>query len=214
MRILTVEVEGFGPFKTRQRVDFDAFASDGIFLISGRTGAGKTSILDAVCFALYGSAPRYDGGSPRLRSDHVGPGEPTSVTLDFEVNGTEYRIIRSPDYLRPKARGEGFTLQKATAELSVKRADGSWEGIAARPVDVAAQIEQIVQLTRDQFLQVILLAQNRFHEFLLAESENRQKLLRTLFGTRRFDQYDQQLQERRRTLDAQLHDASKDLVPT
>ncbi|WP_166866522.1 AAA family ATPase [Salinibacterium sp. ZJ70] len=211
MRILTVEVEGFGPFKSRQLIDFDAFASDGIFLIGGRTGAGKTSILDAVCFALYGSAPRYDGGSPRLRSDHVGPDEPTRVTLVFEVGGTEYRITRTPDYQRPKARGEGLTLQKATAELSVRHADGAWEGIAARPVDVAAQIERIVQLTRDQFLQVILLAQNRFHEFLLAESENRQKLLRTLFGTRRFDEYDQQLQERRKAVDEQLRDAGRDL---
>lgn len=211
MRILSVEVEGFGPFKTRQRVDFDAFAADGIFLIGGKTGAGKTSILDAVCFALYGSAPRYGGGSQRLRSDHVGPGEVTSVTLEFEVNGTTYRITRTPEYERPKERGTGMTLQKATAQLFVQHADGQWEGIAARPVDVAGHIERIVQLTRDQFLQVILLAQNRFHEFLLAESENRQKLLRTLFGTRRFDDYDQQLQERKREVDEQFQAASGSL---
>lgn len=211
MRILSVEVEGFGPFKTRQRVDFDAFAADGIFLIGGRTGAGKTSILDAVCFALYGSAPRYGGGSQRLRSDHVGPGEVTSVTLEFEVNGTTYRITRTPEYERPKERGTGMTLQKASAQLYVQHTDGEWEGIAARPVDVAGQVERIVQLKADQFLQVILLAQNRFHEFLLAESEDRRKLLRTLFGTRRFEEYDQQLQERRREVDERFQAASGSL---
>src|SRR5690606_4319138 len=137
---------------------FDAFAVDGIFLIGGKTGAGKTSILDAVCFALYGNAPRYGGGSQRLRSDHVGPGEVTSVTLEFEVNGTTYRITRTPEYERPKERGTGMTLQKASAQLYVQHADGEWEGIAARPVDVAGHVERIVQLKADQFLQVILLA--------------------------------------------------------
>ena len=76
MRIHRLEVEGFGPFRDRQTVDFDAFADEGIFLISGRTGSGKSSILDAVCFALYGNAPRYEEGDKRLRSDHSAPGDP------------------------------------------------------------------------------------------------------------------------------------------
>ena len=87
MRIHRIEIEGFGPFRARQTVDLDAYAGDGIFLISGRTGAGKSSILDAICFALYGSAPRYeDGGEKRLRSDHAEPEDSTEVALEF-TNG-------------------------------------------------------------------------------------------------------------------------------
>nr|WP_246286996.1 SMC family ATPase [Schumannella luteola] len=200
---MRVEMEGFGPFKSRQEVDFTAFADDGIFLIGGRTGAGKTSILDAICFALYGRAPRYDGASPRLRSDHCLPDDPTSVVLEFEAGAEVYRLTRSPEYERPARRGGGLTTQAPTAVLEVRRGD-EWEGLAAKPRDVGIAVDDIVQLSREQFQQVILLAQNRFHEFLLADSDNRQRLLRTLFGTERFEDYDRRLQERRKALDDEL----------
>ncbi len=203
MRVGSLAITAFGPFKHRQEIDFARFRDDGLFLITGRTGAGKSSILDAICFALYGSVPRYDGSEPRLRSDHASPDEPTSVELEFSVNHVDYRVVRGPAYDRPKRTGTGTTQQKATAELFMRGEQG-WEGISARPVDVARDIERIVGLTRDQFLQVILLAQNRFQEFLLAKNEDRQRVLRSLFATHRFLDFETTLGARRAALDAEL----------
>ncbi|SFN83820.1 AAA family ATPase [Mycetocola miduiensis] len=203
MKIQRLTVAGFGPYKDEQRIDFERFDDDGIFLITGKTGAGKSSLLDAICFALYGSAPRYDGAQPKLRSDYCELGDPTWVELEFRISGTSYRVRRAPEYERPKKSGSGTTVEKATAELFVKNND-LWEGVAARPVDVARELEVILGLTKDQFLQVILLAQNRFQEFLLAKNDERQAVLRTLFGTKRFEQVELALTDRRKQLASAL----------
>lgn len=203
MKIQQLTLAGFGPYKDEQHIDFERFDDDGIFLITGKTGAGKSSLLDAICFALYSGVPRYDGTQARLRSDYCEPGDPTWVELQFSVNGTSYRVRRAPEYDRPKARGTGTTTQKTTAEL-FQRKDGVWEGIAARPVDVATELDAILGLTKDQFLQVILLAQNRFQQFLLAKNDERQAVLRTLFGTQRFEQMEFALVSRSKSLAAQL----------
>ncbi|REJ04957.1 SMC family ATPase [Microbacterium bovistercoris] len=203
MRLHRLEVEGFGPFRARQVVDFDAFADDGIFLIGGRTGAGKSSILDAVCFGLYGGVPRYDGGEKRLRSDHSEPDEPTEVVVEFSTVAGRFRVTRSPEYLRPAKRGGGLTKQTAAVALE-ERTDAGWVGRAARAVDVANELSDILQLTQEQFLQVILLAQNRFADFLLSDSRDRQKLLRRLFGTERFEDYQSRFDERRRAAEQAL----------
>lgn len=197
MRLHRLEVEGFGPFRTRQVVDFDTFADDGIFLIAGRTGAGKSSILDAVCFGLYGGVPRYDGGEKRLRSDHSEPDDISEVVVEFSTPSGRYRVTRSPEYLRPAKRGGGMTKQAAAVSLE-EHGTAGWVGRAARAVDVGNELDEILQLSREQFLQVILLAQNRFSEFLLANSKDRQALLRRLFGTERFDDVQARFDERRR----------------
>ncbi|WP_203137368.1 AAA family ATPase [Microbacterium sp. JZ31] len=212
MRIHRVEIEGFGPFRTRQVVDLDTYSGDGIFLIAGRTGAGKSSILDAICFALYGTAPRYeDGGDKRLRSDHAEPEDRTQVALEFTNGDRTWRIERSPEFFRPKKRGEGVTPQKAEARM-FERIDGEWVGRAARPVDVANLVEEEIGLTQQQFLQVILLAQGRFARFLLADVTDRQKLLRTLFGTKRFEEYEKALDERRKEALARVEHESQALI--
>ncbi|MFJ6653731.1 AAA family ATPase [Microbacterium sp. NPDC091313] len=197
MKLHRLELEGFGPFLRRQSVDFDAFADDGLFLIAGRTGAGKSSILDGVCFALYGGVPRYEGGDKRLRSDHCAPDDPTEVTLEFSTAGRRWRITRSPQYDRPKSRGTGLTTQQPQALLEVRDGE-AWTGVAARPRDVGERLDEILGLSQQQFLQVILLAQNRFARFLLAANDERQGLLRTLFGTRTYEQYAESLEERRK----------------
>lgn len=208
MKIHRLEIEGFGPFRDRQVVDFDAFADDGIFLISGRTGAGKSSILDAVCFALYGSVPRYEDGDKRLRSDHSESGDKTLVTLEFSSGTDRWRIERAPEFARPKRRGAGTTNQPAEARMAKwvasSSGEGGWQGQAARPVDVGVLLDEIIGLNQQQFLQVILLAQNRFARFLLAKNDERQSLLRTLFGTRTFDAYEKALDARRRDAEAAL----------
>lgn len=198
-----LEIEGFGPFRRPQIVDFDAFADDGIFVISGRTGAGKSSILDAICFALFGSAPRYDTGEKRLRSDHSGADEPTLVALEFSAGGERWRVERSPEYERAKRTGTGTTTAPPQARLFVWAGEG-WEGRAARPRDVGEALHDILPLTQEQFLQVILLAQNRFAKFLLAGHGERQALLRTLFGTRRFEEYEHALEHRRKDSEARV----------
>lgn len=210
MKLHRLELEGFGPFRDRQTVDFDAFADDGIFLIAGRTGAGKSSVLDGVCFALYGSVPRYEGSDRRLRSDHCAPEDPTSVALEFSAAGARWRLTRSPEYERPKLRGTGMTTEPHRAEL-LQWVDERWIGRAARPVDVAHEIDELLGLNQQQFLQVILLAQNRFAEFLLARSDDRQKLLRRLFGTRTYEDYQGALDQRRKDAEAAVA-ASDELV--
>lgn len=197
MRLHRLEVEGFGPFRERQVVDFDAFADDGIFLIAGRTGAGKSSILDAVCFGLYGGVPRYESGDKRLRSDHCEPDDISEVVVEFSTTAGRFRVIRSPEYQRPAKRGGGMTKQAQSVSLD-EWTDAGWVGRAARAVDVGHELDAILQLSREQFLQVILLAQNRFSEFLLANSKDRQALLRRLFGTERFEDVQARFDERRR----------------
>jgi exonuclease SbcC len=203
MRLHRLEVEGFGPFRARQSVDFDAFADDGIFLIAGRTGAGKSSILDAVCFGLYGGVPRYEGGEKRLRSDHCEPDDPSEVVVEFSTPAGRFRVTRSPEYLRPAKRGGGLTKQASAVALE-EWTDAGWIGRAARAVDVGNELDEILQLSREQFLQVILLAQNRFSEFLLANSKDRQALLRRLFGTQRFEDVQARFDERRRAAEQAL----------
>src|SRR3954451_4165454 len=192
MRLHRLEVEGLGPFRTRQSVDFDAFADDGIFLIAGRTGAGKSSILDAVCFAPYGAVPRFEKRESQVRSQHCGPGDPSEVELEFQVRDVVYRIRRTPRYERLKRSGTGTTTAEPEAELAVVEADGP-RIVATRPKEVGIALAELLPISRDQFLQVVLLAQNRFQEFLLAPTDKRRDLLRTLFGTDRFQRLERDL---------------------
>lgn len=203
MRILHLDIEGFGPFRDRQQLDFARAAESGILLITGRTGAGKSSLLDAVSFALYGAVPRYDGQVGRVRSDHLAPDAVTRVTLEFEIGAERFRIERQPEWSRPKKRGTGTTLQKQEAALwHWDETAQEWDGLASRPVDVAAELRTVLSLTHEQFLQVVLLAQGGFQRFLQAGDQERQDTLRTLFRTQRFAEVEDFLAERRKALEA------------
>jgi exonuclease SbcC len=235
VRINRLTIAGFGPYKTAQHIDFDAFADDGIFLITGNTGAGKSSILDAICFALYASVPRYEGTQQQLRSDYCEPGDPTYVELWFSTGGQQYRVRRSPDYEQPKKRGEGTTKRPTAAELYIRVGDSSgagagagtvgspetdagpadeaeWQGVAAIPRDVGIALDTILGLSKDQFLQVILLAQNRFQKFLQAKNDERQSVLQSLFGTRRFADIERALVERRKALEVRQRESATQIA--
>src|SRR3954462_15748069 len=115
MRLHRLEVAAFGPYVGREVVDFDVLGADGLFLLHGDTGAGKTTLLDAVAFALFGVVPGARGEVKRLRCDFADPDEPTEVLLELTVQGQRMRLVRSPEYRRPKRRGEGTTVQPAKA---------------------------------------------------------------------------------------------------
>ncbi|MET0822586.1 MAG: SMC family ATPase [Aeromicrobium sp.] len=208
MKIHQVTMTGFGPYRDTETVDFDAFDDDGIFLITGRTGAGKTSILDAVTYALFGSIPRYDGGAgEKVRSDHIGPTDPCRVTIELSTADGRFRVTRSPAYQRPKQRGTGTTTAPPTFELARLVGDG-WEVVESKTGNAEVRIEEIVRLSAKQFQQVILLAQGQFQEFLVATSDKRRELLRMLFDTRRFADYSEALDARARTLGERLASSS------
>ncbi|GMA27413.1 AAA family ATPase [Arenivirga flava] len=194
MRILRLTFAGLGPYRGEQTIDFAALQHDGLYLIAGRTGAGKSTILDAITFALYGSVPRFDHGEKHLRSDHAGPADETFAELEFEAAGHRYRLRRSPEYQRPKTRGEGLTRQAAKAVLE-RLGPGEPQGwTSAR--EIGDVVQQVVGVNGEEFLQVTLLAQGRFSEFLLARNDDRQRLLRRLFGTHRFDRLRQRIVDR------------------
>lgn len=204
MRIHRVDLTGFGPYRDTESVNFEEFADDGVFLITGRTGAGKSSLLDAITFALFGSIPRYDAQpGTKVRSDHLGPLDPCEVSVEFTVGHQRYRVRRTPEWQRPKQRGEGTTKQAATAELAELVGD-QWQVTESQVRNVGLAISEILRLSGPQFLQVILLAQGQFQEFLVADSTTRRDLLRSLFRTQRFTDYSQALDDRARALGSAL----------
>jgi exonuclease SbcC len=189
-----LELCAFGPYAGREVVDFDLLGADGLFLLHGETGAGKTTLLDAVAFALFGRVPGARGDVKRLRYDNADPDLPTEVVLELSVQGQRLRLARSPEYDRPKRRGDGFTTQKATASLTWLSSDA--EGIT-RNDEVARTVERLLGMTAEQFFQVVLLPQGEFARFLRADTSEREKLLEKLFGTQRFHDVEQWFRDRR-----------------
>ncbi|UOW00985.1 AAA family ATPase [Agrococcus sp. SCSIO52902] len=182
MRLLRLELAGFGPYRDRFEIDFASFDADGLYLIAGPTGAGKSTILDAITYALYGGAPRYAKGAAHLRSDLAGPADLTWVELEVAVGDRILRVRRTPEYERPKLRGTGLTKERATATLWERDGDG-WRTLATSVDDASAEVVRSLGLRKDEFLKVILLAQGGFAEFLAASSDERKALLERLFGT-------------------------------
>ncbi|MFF8387230.1 AAA family ATPase [Streptomyces kanasensis] len=214
MRLHRLRVTGFGPFGTAQEVDFDALSAAGLFLLHGPTGAGKTSVLDAVCFALYGSVPgaRQAPGAT-LRSDHAAPGTATEVLLDLTVAGRRLEITRRPAQPRPKKRGTGFTTEKAQSWLrEYDPATGTWSGLSRSHQEIGEEVAQLIGMSRDQFCQVVLLPQGDFSRFLRADAEARGKLLGRLFDTRRFAAVEERLADLRRAAEQRVRDGDQRLL--
>lgn len=199
MRLHQLQVSAFGPFAETVEVDFDALSEAGLFLLTGPTGAGKTSVLDAVCFALYGDVPGDRGAARRLRSDHAAADAPPRVLLECTLSGRRFRIVRSPSWTRPKKRGVGTTTQPATVTLS-ERIGGAWTPLSSRLDETGHLISTVLGMNLVQFTQVAMLPQGRFQAFLRAGSDERQRLLQQLFRTGRFESVERWLRERRREL--------------
>lgn len=179
MRLHSLRITAFGPFGSTQEVDFDALSAAGIFLLHGPTGAGKTSVLDAVCYALYGAVPgaRQTPGAG-LRSDHAPVGEPTEVSLELTIGGRRLEITRLPAQPRPKKRGTGLVMEKAQSRLrEYDPRSGDWRALSRSHQEIGEEITQLVGMSREQFCQVVLLPQGDFARFLRADAEARGKLL-------------------------------------
>lgn len=202
MRPRRLEVTAFGPFAGTETVDFDVLADAGLFLVSGPTGAGKTSLLDAMCYALYGDVPG-PRSRDRLRSDHAPPALNTEVTLEFSLAEDDWRVTRKPQFERAKRRGTGTTVQKPTATLSRRHGRG-WAPVCSGVEEVAKTIAETLGLDAKQFTQVVLLPQGEVQRALRADAREREQLLSALFHTGRFSDVAERLADRARTLAAQV----------
>ncbi|WP_043465010.1 AAA family ATPase, partial [Kitasatospora sp. MBT66] len=209
MRLHRLTVTAFGPFAGPETVDFDALAAGGLFLLRGATGAGKSSVLDAVCYALYGEVPGTRRAN-RLRSDHAEPDRLTEVRLELTLGGRRLEIVRIPEQPRPKKVGTGMTVERAQTLLREWSADGAgtgaagpgWRAVSKSHQEAGEEIHRLIGMSRDQFCQVVLLPQGDFARFLRADSEERGKLLRRLFDTERFQSVEAWLAEQRRAHEA------------
>lgn len=196
MRLIHLTVQAFGPFPHRETIDFASLAAAERFLIDGPTGVGKTTIIDAITYALYSGISGEDASGGRLRCTYANPFDPTEVDLVFSVSSGTWRIMRSPAYERPKKRGEGTTSQPASQTLwrwegpadDLTVTDSPhWQVVASKANEIGSLIPQIIGLNREQFLQTIVLPQGRFATFLRASSLDRRHILTTIFGTGAFE---------------------------
>ena len=208
MRLISLKMRAFGPYAAEQSIDFGQLGASGLFLLDGPTGAGKTTVLDAITFALYGPGER--AGDDRLRSHFAQTDVEPEVELDFAVAGRRYRVTRSPEYLRPKQRGEGTTKQAAKVHLQ-RWESGRWASRSSNKGEVADELAEVLGLTREQFTQVVLLPQGEFAKFLKAGDDERRTLLTKLFGTQLYDQITAELEQRQRAAGQSL-DAARERV--
>jgi len=182
MKPLKLTLQAFGPFAAREEVDFTRLPAGALFLISGPTGAGKTSILDGITYALYGDTSGGERSAREMRSHHADDALQTEIEFEFALGERRYRVRRVPDQERAALRGSGLVKVQPKAELM--RLDGeTWTPIAQKTTEVTAQVEDLLGFKADQFRQVVLLPQGQFRKLLAAGSGEREKILETLFGT-------------------------------
>ncbi len=180
MKLHTLEMTAFGPFAGRVEISFDDLDRGAPFLLAGPTGSGKTTVLDAVCFALYGRIPRAGTAVPDVASRFRRADTEPSVELTLTVGGERLRVRRTPSHVRDKLRGEGTTTAAATGQLWKLTGDQA-ETIASKPSDVDREIGARLRMTAEQFGQVVMLPQGDFSKFLKADAHERRALLERLF---------------------------------
>jgi len=206
MRPITLTLSAFGPYAGRTVLDLDRLGTRGLYLITGDTGAGKTSIFDGITFALYGEASGPSRKPSMLRCQSAAPDTPTEVELTFAYGEKVYTVRRNPEYQRPAKRGGGMTTRKADAQLTLP--DGS---VVTKVREVNAALVDILGVDRDQFTQIAMLAQGDFLKLLLADTRDRQAIFRALFRTERYQRFQDRLREEERTLRAAWEEGRRSL---
>ncbi|WP_455716953.1 AAA family ATPase [Anaerosporobacter sp.] len=199
MKPLQVTIAAWGPYKDKVVVDFTKFNQGSLFLITGQTGAGKTTVFDAITFALYGDVSGKIREKATLRSDFATAGDDTYVELLFEHKGKSYRVYRAPKYERPKKRGEGTTVSQEIAELYIEN-----QTPIVVITEVNRKIEEILGMTYLQFKQISMIAQGEFLELLVASSKDRVEILRNIFKTNQYEKLQKALTEKSLRLQREL----------
>lgn len=191
MRPLKLTISAFGPYGNRVELDMAQLGTQGLYVITGDTGAGKTTIFDAICFALYGEPSGSNRQPDMLRSNFADAKTPTFVELEFACGGKTYTVRRSPEYMRPKERGDGFTAQKAEALLLFpddRQPLTRWK-------EVTAAVTELIGLDRGQFSQIAMIAQGDFLRLLLAKTEERSKIFREIFHTGPYQRFQERVRQ-------------------
>lgn len=196
MRPVYIRMSAFGPYAGIQELNMEELGAGGLYLITGDTGAGKTTIFDAITFALYGEASGDSREAGMLRSKYADPSVPTEVELTFIYGGKTYKVCRNPEYERPTKRGTGMTMQKAEAELIYP--DGR---VVTKPKDVTAAVTEIMGVNREQFCQIAMIAQGKFRDLIEKGTTERQKIFREIFRTAPYQQVQDILKEKYRALE-------------
>ena len=210
MRPLKLTLCAFGPYAAETVVDFRQLGASGVYLVCGDTGAGKTMIFDAICFALFGEASGDSKNGARsaasLRSDYADPASKTYVELEFSYRGQTYRVKRNPDYERAKKRGEGTTKESANAEIELP--DGRCISGVRK---VNAQVEELLGIDVNQFKQIVMLAQGEFRKLLTADTATREGIFRKLFATQKYERLQDRLGEECRKLERENDTLKRDM---
>ena len=209
MRPISLTMTAFGPFPGKESVDFNRMGDNPLFLINGPTGSGKTTILDAICFALYGKTTGDEREGSQMRADLAAPTLLTEVTLIFELAGNYYRIRRVPEQLKPKARGEGVTHQSPEAQLwkvdysetpraingtaLLQEPEKEQLIVSSKVKEATREIENLTGLNADQFRQVMVLPQGKFRQLLMSDSKEREKIFSQLFQTHIYAKLEERL---------------------
>ena len=199
MRPLRLTLSAFGPYAAQTTLDLEKLGKGGLYLITGDTGAGKTTIFDAITYALYDHSSSGIREGSMLRCKYADDKTPTFVELEFEVHGVRYMVRRNPEYQRPKARGEGMTTEKADATLTYP----DDRPPVTKAKDVTAAVQEIIGLDYNQFSQIVLIAQGQFTKLLNASTEERSRIFRKLFRTQRYAQLQERLQAEAAALNQQ-----------
>ena len=199
MRPLRLTLSAFGPYAAEITLDLEKLGKGGLYLITGDTGAGKTTLFDAITYALYDHSSSGIREGSMLRCKYADDKTPTFVELEFEVHGVRYTVRRNPEYQRPKARGEGMTTEKADATLTYP----DDRPPVTKAKDVTAAVQEIIGLDYNQFSQIVLIAQGQFTKLLNASTEERSRIFRKLFRTQRYAQLQERLQAEASALNQQ-----------
>lgn len=202
MRPIRLTLSAFGPYAEQTVLELDKLGTNGLYLITGDTGAGKTTVFDAIVYALYGEASGANREPSMFRSKYALPETRTFVELVFLYGQKQYKVYRNPEYERPKVHGEGFTAEKARAELTYPNGT-----IVTKQREVDQAICTIMGIDRNQFLQIAMIAQGDFLKLLLAPTEERKKIFRQIFKTERFQQLQEKLKREANLLSRQCEAA-------
>lgn len=206
MRPLKLTISAFGPYAGKTELDLAQLGANGLYLITGDTGAGKTTLFDAITFALYGEPSGETRETSMLRSKYAEPGTDTFVKMTFACNGNEYSIIRNPEYQRPKKRGNGYTAQRAEATLTYP--DGR---LVTGSPQVTNAIKELLRIDRSQFTQIAMIAQGDFLKLLIASTKERQEIFRQIFRTKNYETLQYRLKHEAGSLGSQYNEIQRSI---